>query len=965
MGNSDTASDLHNASGVQPSGTSSRGKRMAWGSVPNAQSDTLAAQDAIGRYITKVHEVRAEVADVQAYVDILDRAIEELQAKRALAGGRDAVLQHERRLARQIDLLEKRILQTKEGYMKASAQNLELKAKVDARRREKLALRRAINARTDEGNALAQTNNELEDTITQLVAARREVESHLDGVQEESRMTLAALEREYETLHQEGDMDDEAVQGSASTLVGLVQSTEYAASRAAASAEGERNASGVRQAAAGKAAAARARALPAISKGVKGGDTARREGAVSRLSTRGNVRVGAGAGNAAANRLMSGKGGAAGVHMAMKQQRRASAANSPAGWDTGTATPRSATGGAGPKGGKGGFGTPQAARRRKATKQLSSGLLNVGAIEKGHLHSADGTLFYGGSNKAKYNVSQALAGGAMSPVAPLLSAKGGSKIHSPLTAKESSEQGVGFVTPVSPTLPPSTPLQPIPHMQSGDSPAQPPAEGRSASHMSDGSPDGRPPRRGSVASQANPFGNVPAEAGSTLSLRQTLPPQSNWSEVWAVISAMTGQDSPELFAKRFHTANDANYDLYLRVDALAKEADDLRLAVMRCQHELRSSQLTTAVVGAERTLAMTDVQGRLHGVRRRRAALGGQLENVYACESALGDVLPRLLAALDFSNVGGKTSPRRGRATTVGHGGGVSQRRGGAGVKSEGAGSPSTTASGSSQKAGGAGGAASGEGDIGGAGATKVTRGGGEGLAASLSTGQRLIRQHRQLEQRLRQVLVIFKQSGGDIVALNRAQPPPALPLAKPSPAPSSTVVDALRTAGGVMGDPTAAMSAEDASAGDGPIKAEMSRRQRRRSVDMSVIEIRRGMLAGANDAYASDEDGDDDEEEGTGGVSAVGGVAGEPAVDAVDARGSASVAGSARSGGNTQRRRKKNSTSTLDERMMILGPDQPGVHGLPTAPLLRAAPPSSTDDGSALRAAEAAVAEFVARQLR
>lgn len=985
-------SDVQHVSGLQQ-GSSSR-RRMAWGQVPNAQSDTVAAQDAIGKYITKVHEVRSEVADVQAYVDILDRAIEELQAKRALAGGRDAVLHHERRLARQIDLLEKRILQTKEGYMKASAQNLELKAKVDARRREKLALRRAINARTDEGNALAQTNSELEDDITQLVAARHEVESQLDGVQEESRMALGTLEREYEELHAQGDMNDEAVQSSATTLVGLVHGTEHAANRAAASAEGERNASGVRQVAAGKAAAARARALPAIAKGgsSRPGSRAAREGTASRLSSSGGVRVGSGTGNAATERLVAGKGGAAGVQMAMKQQRRRqSAANSPAGWDTASATPRSATGGAGTKGGVGASSAPQAARRRKAAKQLSSGLLNVGAIEKGHLHSADGTLFYGGTNKAKYNVSHALAGGAMSPVAPMQSMAGGSKIHSPLTAKETPGQGgVGFIAPVSPTLPPSTPSKAAPALQAmppgsagaaGSTPVQQLARGRSDTQASDASPNTNALRRDSVTAHSHPFGTAPAEAGSTLSLRQTLPAQSNWSEVWAIISATTGQDSPEQFAKRFHTANDANYDLYLRVDALAKEADDLRLAVMRCQHELRSSQLTTAVVDAERTLAMTDVQGRLLGVRHRRSALGERLENVYACEAALGDVLSRMIAALDFSNVGGKTSPRRARATTIGHAGGMSQRRGG--VKSgEGAGSPSTTASGGSHKAAAAGGGkvtTVGANEPPSGPATKATRSGGDGLAASLSTGQRLIRQHRLLEQRLRQVLVIFKQSGGDIVALARAQPTPSLSLAKQAAAAAaSSVVEALRTAGGVLGDPSAAMSAEDASAGDGPIKAEMSRRQRRRSVDMSVIEIRRGMLAGANDAYASEEEDDDDDEEGAAAAQAGAGDDGNDVPSEALAHGTPagavagpamvhtgnSVSESARSGATTQRRRKKNAASVLDERMMILGPDQPGVHGLPTAPLLRTAPPSSTDDGSALRAAEAAVAEFVARRL-
>ncbi|CAE7594288.1 unnamed protein product, partial [Symbiodinium sp. KB8] len=142
-----------------------------------------------------------------------------------------------------------------------------------------------------------------------------------------------------------------------------------------------------------------------------------------------------------------------------------------------------------------------------------------------------------------------------------------------------------------------------------------------------------------------------------------------------------------------------------------------------------------------------------------------------------------------------------------------------------------------------------------------------------------------------------------------------------------------------------------------------LSVKARRRSVDMSVIDIRRGMLAGANDAYASDDSDTSSEEGGEGGGQPTLSPMSRPAFHAGaasrpgPASGKAASVGSSRSGGlGSSTRRRKRGLAPLDERAMILGPDTPGLGGVPSAPLLRALPPSTMDGGAELLAAEAAL---------
>ena len=329
--------------------SSSRSKAEA------ALDETLHAQEQIARYIQRVQSIRSEVADVHAYCDVLDTAIEALEARRGQVGGKDAVLAAERKLSKQADLLEQRILQSKEAFMKAKAANKALRDKVDTRRREKLSLRRAVERLTSEGNALAAQNAQMEDDIQSLVAARREVESQVDGAQEESRLELAALEAEYEALGAAEAAGVADIAQREAALQGLVGATEAAAEREAAALEALKSRNGDRKAAAAATMQSRTLALPGLA---------------------GQSKTPA-----------QGKG-----HRSSGSSRSGASSVSRGGF------------GAGP--GKSGPGKRE--RKRAAVGRLSAGLLDVGAIEKGNLHTADGTLFFGGKDKGDYNVSKAM-----------------------------------------------------------------------------------------------------------------------------------------------------------------------------------------------------------------------------------------------------------------------------------------------------------------------------------------------------------------------------------------------------------------------------------------------------------------------------------------------------------------------------------------------------------------------------
>jgi hypothetical protein len=122
---------------------------------------------------------------------------------------------------------------------------------------------------------------------------------------------------------------------------------------------------------------------------------------------------------------------------------------------------------------------------------------------------------------------------------------------------------------------------------------------------------------------------------------------SSLKQIFDRVQAQTGVSSVEEFAERFVQANDANAALYQRCDQLMREADALRAQVMDARAQARESALQRRIEAEERRQILAPVDAALDAAQFREEELEAEKEQLEAVAEALESGLGHMLEALD------------------------------------------------------------------------------------------------------------------------------------------------------------------------------------------------------------------------------------------------------------------------------------------------------------------------------
>lgn len=114
------------------------------------------------------------------------------------------------------------------------------------------------------------------------------------------------------------------------------------------------------------------------------------------------------------------------------------------------------------------------------------------------------------------------------------------------------------------------------------------------------------------------------------------------------IKQITGVRTPEEFVQKFRQANDDNYALFLRVDRLAKEADDVRAQLEECRVQSRKEALGMRMHESTRRGMMVSVKTGLGQAEEKGMRQVEDLEKLQGITDAMLGGIRTTLDALDL-----------------------------------------------------------------------------------------------------------------------------------------------------------------------------------------------------------------------------------------------------------------------------------------------------------------------------
>lgn len=135
-------------------------------------------------------EARAEVEVLRARLVLLQRG----------RGGREAILQNERKLRQTNELMEKKLEQARGAQMTVIAENGRLRDSINSLRKEAGQIAVVARALRDDAEATARDSAETDARVLELKDRVMETEAHRDGLHEEHRLETTSQERELRQL---------------------------------------------------------------------------------------------------------------------------------------------------------------------------------------------------------------------------------------------------------------------------------------------------------------------------------------------------------------------------------------------------------------------------------------------------------------------------------------------------------------------------------------------------------------------------------------------------------------------------------------------------------------------------------------------------------------------------------------------------------------------------------------------
>ncbi|RYG43039.1 hypothetical protein EON68_01020 [archaeon] len=186
----DDAPDTAMAAGFEPD-AASVARTAVTGS--GAESALATLQRTIQQYILTKEQDEAALRETRQETDRIRARIVELQRskQRGALGGRSAVAENDRMIAKHSELMERRLSKAKEGRMLAIANVTRLRAAVDRLRRERVTVLAQCSSIREDMTKVAAEGLAVQNAIAALIAQCDEVEAQTDGTYEENKIQIS------------------------------------------------------------------------------------------------------------------------------------------------------------------------------------------------------------------------------------------------------------------------------------------------------------------------------------------------------------------------------------------------------------------------------------------------------------------------------------------------------------------------------------------------------------------------------------------------------------------------------------------------------------------------------------------------------------------------------------------------------------------------------------------------------